>query len=148
MLHTLRTRLQSNFFLCYRTCVFRSSFHSSSSLFHKPKDSQTTVDINDHSIQESNNIGSTFKQMGISDTRLQILNSNNLEKMFPIQERTYKSIREGKDIVGRAKTGTGKTLAYLLPLIERYENWSTGGPNIPFILILGNLLLLFFHLLN
>lgn len=86
--------------------------------------------------------------MGISDTRLQILNSNNLEKMFPIQERTYKSIREGKDIVGRAKTGTGKTLAYLLPLIERYENWSTGGPNIPFILILGNLLLLFFHLLN
>lgn len=40
------------------------------------------------------------------------------EHCTPIQEKTYSLIRSGKDLVGIAQTGTGKTLAYLLPLIN------------------------------
>lgn len=40
------------------------------------------------------------------------------EKPTPIQEKTYSVILSGKDVVGIAQTGTGKTLAYMLPLLQ------------------------------
>lgn len=81
--------------------------------------------------------GRTFQQMGVSSDRLITLEKNDLIKMFPIQEKTFRKIRDGEDVIGRAKTGTGKTLAYLLPIIERYESRCSGAPNAPFIMILG-----------
>ncbi|AZP04748.1 DEAD/DEAH box helicase [Jeotgalibaca ciconiae] len=39
----------------------------------------------------------------------------------PIQEYAFEPLREGKDVVGLSPTGTGKTLAYALPLLERVE---------------------------
>ena len=76
--------------------------------------------------------------MGVSPDRLQILDKYDLKAMFPIQEKTYRRIRDGHDVIGRAKTGTGKTLAYLLPLIERYESRCSGGPKTPYMMILGS----------
>lgn len=40
------------------------------------------------------------------------------DQATPIQRETYASIRSGKDLVGVAQTGTGKTLAYLLPIVD------------------------------
>lgn len=81
--------------------------------------------------------GRTFQQMGVTNDRLLLLEKHNLVKMFPIQEKTFRKIRDGEDVIGRAKTGTGKTIAYLLPLIERYEARCSGKPNSPYIMILG-----------
>jgi ATP-dependent RNA helicase RhlE len=39
----------------------------------------------------------------------------------PIQEKTFSTILSGKDLVGIAQTGTGKTLAYLLPILEEMK---------------------------
>jgi len=41
-----------------------------------------------------------------------------VERLFPIQGATFKPLAEGRDLIGRARTGTGKTLAFSLPLIE------------------------------
>lgn len=38
--------------------------------------------------------------------------------LFPIQTQTYAPIRAGRDLIGRARTGQGKTLAFCLPLVE------------------------------
>jgi ATP-dependent RNA helicase DDX21 len=40
-------------------------------------------------------------------------------KLFPIQGATFKPLAEGRDLIGRARTGTGKTLAFSLPIIEK-----------------------------
>ena len=42
-----------------------------------------------------------------------------LQKMTEIQHKTYHAAVTGKDVLGRARTGTGKTLAFLLPSLER-----------------------------
>ena len=50
------------------------------------------------------------------------LRARGVESLFPIQAATFKLIKEGKDVIGRARTGMGKTLAFGLPAIERlYE---------------------------
>jgi ATP-dependent RNA helicase MSS116 len=48
-----------------------------------------------------------------------------LEYMTEIQSKTFGPAQEGKDVLGRARTGTGKTIAFLLPAVERLL--STGG---------------------
>jgi ATP-dependent RNA helicase DDX21 len=54
----------------------------------------------------------------ISDETKKILLSRNISSLFPIQQKTFDAIYDGKHVIGRARTGTGKTLAYALPTIE------------------------------
>ena len=42
--------------------------------------------------------------------------------LFPIQAMTFETIFKGKDVIGRARTGCGKTLAFALPIIERLRS--------------------------
>ncbi|MGY3724441.1 Superfamily II DNA and RNA helicase [Granulicatella balaenopterae] len=51
----------------------------------------------------------------------QLWDSNNFEKETLIQEKTMDIIKDGKDVIGISPTGTGKTVAYLLPLIDKME---------------------------
>ncbi|CAM6111180.1 unnamed protein product [Calypogeia fissa] len=46
------------------------------------------------------------------------LKSKGIETLFPIQAATFKSVFDGNDVVGRARTGQGKTLAFVLPILE------------------------------
>lgn len=78
----------------------------------------------------------TFKDMGVSEPRLISLERNGMETMFPVQKETYGPISEGHDVIARAKTGTGKTIAFALPLIERYSNIPP-TPRSPTSIILG-----------
>lgn len=48
------------------------------------------------------------------------INECGFEDLTPIQEHAFTTVVEGKDFAGCAQTGTGKTAAYLLPLIERW----------------------------
>ncbi|MBI9069648.1 MAG: DEAD/DEAH box helicase [Salinivirgaceae bacterium] len=59
-----------------------------------------------------------FEDLKISTPILNAIENMGFEYCTPIQEATYSLIRSGKDMVGIAQTGTGKTLAYLLPLIN------------------------------
>ena len=62
---------------------------------------------------------SGFDNLGIDPEFLKILDQNNFVTPTPIQHQAIKPGMEGKDIVGIAQTGTGKTLAFGLPLLQR-----------------------------
>ncbi|MCE5221340.1 MAG: DEAD/DEAH box helicase [Clostridium sp.] len=65
-----------------------------------------------------------FKQLGLSDDLINILKSTGIDTPTPIQEQSISLIKEGKDIIAEAATGTGKTLAFLLPLFENINSES------------------------
>ncbi|CAF3098680.1 unnamed protein product, partial [Rotaria sp. Silwood2] len=46
----------------------------------------------------------------------------SVEYLFPVQYQSYNEIISGKDCIVQARTGTGKTLAYSLPIVERLQN--------------------------
>jgi superfamily II DNA/RNA helicase len=60
-----------------------------------------------------------FKTMGLPESLLHTLQNMNYDKPTPIQEKTIPLALEGKDILGSAQTGTGKTAAFGIPLIVK-----------------------------
>ena len=59
-----------------------------------------------------------FKELGISQDIVNILKKSSITSPTPIQEQSILSIKQGKDVIAEAQTGTGKTLAFLLPMFE------------------------------
>lgn len=64
-------------------------------------------------------IKTTFRDLGILPETAEALESVGIVHPFPIQEMTLPVALTGHDVIGQAKTGTGKTLGFGLPLIER-----------------------------
>lgn len=59
-----------------------------------------------------------FERYGLKDELLQALRNDGIEQPTEIQERLIPSIKRGLDVIGKSQTGTGKTLAFLLPMLE------------------------------
>lgn len=59
-----------------------------------------------------------FKDLGISEPLVQVLKKSGITTPTPIQEECIPLIKDYKDVIAQAQTGTGKTLAFLLPLFE------------------------------
>lgn len=66
-----------------------------------------------------------FTNLGIAPKILDILDKNKFTKPTPIQAQSIPPAIEGKDLMGIAQTGTGKTLAFGIPMIQRLAQ--TGG---------------------
>jgi len=60
----------------------------------------------------------TFADLGLSDDTLAALRDVGYESPSPIQEQAIPSLLEGRDVIGQAQTGTGKTAAFGLPIME------------------------------
>lgn len=60
-----------------------------------------------------------FYDLNLSDDVLDALDAMRFETCTPVQEKTIPVILEGHDVIGVAQTGTGKTAAYLLPILSR-----------------------------
>lgn len=60
-----------------------------------------------------------FDEFDLEEAVLQGLDAMNFQDATPVQEKTIPVILEGKDIIGCAQTGTGKTAAYILPVLNR-----------------------------
>ncbi len=60
-----------------------------------------------------------FTELNLDECVLQALDAMNFEECTPVQEHTIPVILEGRDLIGVAQTGTGKTAAYLLPILNR-----------------------------
>lgn len=65
-----------------------------------------------------------FTELDLNDSVLDALDAMRFEECTPIQEKSIPVILEGKDLIAVAQTGTGKTAAYLLPVLNRL---SEGG---------------------
>lgn len=62
-----------------------------------------------------------FKDLKISKQILNALEEAGFEHPTPVQSEAFPVIRSGKDMVGIARTGTGKTLAYLIPILMKLQ---------------------------
>ena len=65
-----------------------------------------------------------FDELDLNDDVLDALDAMRFEECTPVQEKAIPVILEGRDLIAVAQTGTGKTAAYLLPVIDRL---SEGG---------------------
>ncbi|MEM7646678.1 MAG: DEAD/DEAH box helicase, partial [Pseudomonadota bacterium] len=63
--------------------------------------------------------GKEFSEYKLDNHLSQALNSLGFERSTPIQDQAIPLVVSGQDVAGLAQTGTGKTAAFLLPLIER-----------------------------
>lgn len=63
----------------------------------------------------------TFSDLGLVDTLVDRLASLGYETPTPIQARAIPTLLEGKDVVGLAQTGTGKTAAFALPILQKID---------------------------
>ncbi|KAG6429532.1 hypothetical protein SASPL_107584 [Salvia splendens] len=89
--------------------------------------------------KENPNSVSNFR---ISAPLRETLKAKGIEALFPIQAMTFDTILDGSDMIGRARTGQGKTLAFVLPILESLTNGrvkalrKTGYGKAPSVLVL------------
>lgn len=72
----------------------------------------------------------TFEDLNLGKPLMNALNDLGFTKPTPIQSEVYSTILSGKDVVGIAQTGTGKTYAYLLPLLRHLKYSEQKHPRI------------------
>ena len=72
----------------------------------------------------------TFADFDLPEKILDVLADQNLFEPTPIQNKTLKPILSGRDVMGIAQTGTGKTLAYLLPVLKSWKYNKNGNPTV------------------
>jgi len=63
----------------------------------------------------------TFAELGLSESALAALRDVGYESPSPIQEQAIPSMLQGRDVIGQAQTGTGKTAAFGLPIVEHVD---------------------------
>src|SRR3954465_709711 len=63
----------------------------------------------------------TFKELGLSESTLEALSHLGYTSPTPIQEQAIPPLLEGRDVIGQAQTGTGKTAAFGLPMVEHAD---------------------------
>lgn len=72
----------------------------------------------------------TFEQFNLPKSVLKAIDDLGFVTPTPIQEKSFSVIMSGRDMMGIAQTGTGKTYAYLLPLLKLYKFTDTDTPKI------------------
>src|SRR2546429_2577850 len=63
-------------------------------------------------------MAATFADLGLSQSTLQALRDVGYSSPSPIQEQAIPALLQGRDVIGQAQTGTGKTAAFGLPILE------------------------------
>ena len=63
----------------------------------------------------------TFNDLGLSDAVLKAVQESGYEQPSPIQAESIPAILSGKDVLGQAQTGTGKTAAFALPILSNLD---------------------------
>ena len=64
---------------------------------------------------------SAFRSLGLSESLVQTVEKSGYTTPTPIQEKAIPLLLEGRDVLGQAQTGTGKTAAFALPLLDRVD---------------------------
>ena len=81
----------------------------------------------ENNIQDATESGISFDQIPLAEPILQAVRKAGYEKPSPIQEHAIPPLLEGKDLLGVAQTGTGKTAAFSLPLLSRIDESIKGA---------------------
>jgi ATP-dependent RNA helicase DeaD len=73
-----------------------------------------------------------FSELGLSDRLLTAISNSGFEEATPIQAETIPMVLKGEDVIGQAQTGTGKTAAFGLPILQ---NIDFDNPNVQALII-------------
>lgn len=73
---------------------------------------------------------STFEQFNLPKSLQKAIDELGLTTPTPIQEKSFSVIMSGRDMMGIAQTGTGKTFAYLLPILKQWKFVATDTPRV------------------
>ena len=76
-----------------------------------------------------------FREFGVSGTICAALEAAGIHTTFPIQALTLPIALGGHDIIGQARTGTGKTLGFGIPLLQRLQDGPPAAPKAPRALV-------------
>jgi superfamily II DNA/RNA helicase len=76
-----------------------------------------------------------FRELGVSDTICVALEAAGIYTTFPIQALTLPIALGGHDIIGQARTGSGKTLGFGIPLLQRLQDDPQADPKAPRALV-------------
>ncbi len=77
----------------------------------------------------------TFRDFGVAEQFCAALEAAGITRAFPIQALTLPIALDGHDLIGQARTGTGKTLAFGIPMLQRLELAADGKPSAPRALV-------------
>ena len=77
----------------------------------------------------------TFRDFGIAEPICAALEAEGIVTAFPIQALTLPIALDGYDLIGQARTGTGKTLAFGIPMVQRLIGAPDGKPAAPRALV-------------
>jgi superfamily II DNA/RNA helicase len=99
---------------------------------HKPayinQDDVVLERLEAEAIQAGDVDGVSFGDLGLGTNVVRALEQLGATSPFPIQAATIPDVLSGKDVLGRGKTGSGKTIAFGAPLVERLMNmWAESG---------------------
>lgn len=72
----------------------------------------------------------TFEQFNLPKSLQKAVDELGLTTPTPIQEKSFSVIMSGRDVMGIAQTGTGKTFAYLLPILKQWKFIATDTPRV------------------
>lgn len=75
----------------------------------------------------------TFEHFNLPKALDKALSELNINHPTPIQEKSFSAILSGRDVMGIAQTGTGKTYAYLLPILKQWKFAKTDTPRVVII---------------
>ncbi|PWA92192.1 DNA/RNA helicase, DEAD/DEAH box type, N-terminal [Artemisia annua] len=78
--------------------------------------SSSSYDVNNNT---NDNDGLEISKLGISQGIVEALAKKGITKLFPIQRAVLEPAMQGRDMIGRARTGTGKTLAFGIPILDK-----------------------------
>ena len=93
-----------------------------------PEDDVVLERLQADAISAQDVAGVTFFDLGLGANIVRALADLGAESPFPIQAATIPHILAGRDVLGRGRTGSGKTIAFAAPLVERLmQLWSSAG---------------------
>ncbi|MBM7832918.1 superfamily II DNA/RNA helicase [Agromyces cerinus] len=93
-----------------------------------PNDDVVLERLEAQAIQATDADGVSFADLGLGGNVVSALKQLGAESPFPIQAATIPVVLEGRDVLGRGKTGSGKTIAFGAPTVERLMKlWAESG---------------------
>lgn len=73
----------------------------------------------------------SFIDLGVPEALARVLSQHGIDQPFPIQTKTLPDSLSGRDVLGRGRTGSGKTIAFALPLVTRLAGLARGASRAP-----------------
>ncbi len=120
----------------HATPVHTSSPHTTASIATPPSPAPGARPPGSRS--DAVNGAPSFTQLGVPDTIVRALAAQGITTPFPIQTATLPDSLAGRDVLGRGRTGSGKTYAFVVPMLARLAASTTQRrPNRPRALILA-----------